>query len=137
MKIDNEQQKIELEIFSTDTYWEIQDIDGDERLELVIAYPQSDSDCHYCPQSWIIAAYNYFAGQFTLDPKYSPILLPKEKGYGIPEIHGLTSVPDFGIMSFVFGPSWIELDSSAMAQYKDRQKSMAIIELLNNYGDNE
>ena len=117
----------------TDVFWEFRQLDGDAPLELVMAYPEGDWDCHYCPQTWIVGTFQFLGGKFSPDADFPPFELPKEEGFGLPEIHGYTFVPPTGQIFFMWHPTWLDLDDAEEAIIKARRRSQAIDELLRRY----
>jgi hypothetical protein len=110
--------------YHSDCFWDFRDIDSDSVVELVIAIPQDDWEYHYGEQSWILSAFYYSGRRFIPKPEYSPFLVPKSLGFGLPEIHGYSFVPDYGQISFMWMPSWLELHSQDQGLTKARSKSI-------------
>ena len=111
--------------FHTDVFFGFEDFDHDGMIELVTAVPQGDWDYHFGPQGWLIGIFEFRAGRLVPDPDGGPIIVPKAKGLGLPEIHGYSSVPTYGQLFFLWCPSWLDIGSPLAAYQKGRARSRA------------
>lgn len=112
--------------YDTDCYWNISDLDSDSAPELLVAFPQDNGEYHYGPQSWIIAGFSYAGRRFVPEPHMAPFVVPKSEGYGLPEMHGYSFIPDFGMIFYMWMPSWMELESQAKGLTKARGESVSV-----------
>lgn len=110
--------------YSSDCFWDFRNIDSDSAVELVLSIPQDDWEYHYGEQSWIISVFSYTGKRFIPEPDYSPFLIPKSFGLGLPEMHGYSFVPAYGQISFMWLPSWLELRSQDGGLTKARSQSI-------------
>jgi hypothetical protein len=126
-------QFLPLNAYHTDIFWSFQDLDADVRKELIVAYPQDDGDCHYCPQTWVLATFEMIGARFSPDLDFPPFELEKARGFGLPAIHGYQYVPLTGLFFPMWAPSWLQLSSPGAAFSKARFRSAAVEEVIARY----
>ena len=122
--INGKKTNIPCQRYNTDCFWDFRDIDSDGLVELVVSLPQDDWEYHYGEQSWLISAFSYSGRRFIPEPDYSPFIVPKSFGVGLPEMHGYSFVPAFGQINYMWLPSWMELRSQERGLTKARNQSV-------------
>jgi len=128
-RINGTSQVLPIGCFHTDVFFAFEDIDKDGFVELVMAFPHDDWDYHYGPQTWTVISCEYRAGRFVPDPGIPPFRISKDKGWGLPEVHGYSFVPEYGQLFFLWSPSWLEISTRKAAFTKGRSRSIVLREI--------
>ncbi len=114
----------------TDVFFKFENVDRDEAVEVVAAYPAGDGECHWCPQSWAIVTYQLLGKKLVPDPDLKMIWIPRSRGLGLAAVHGYSGAPSMGEIFPFWAPSWLELPSGAYAAVKARAQSAIVDTVL-------
>lgn len=129
IEVNGVQREVPIMSVSTDVFWTFQNVDQDPRPELIMAFPVGDGSCHYCPQGWRVAVFEFQNGTFVADPEFRVMEIPKSRGLGLADIHGYGFTPMLGELVHFLSPSWLNVPDSSLAWSKRRFESAAIKEL--------
>lgn len=110
----------------TDIFSQLVDINDDGKIELVMAYPHRDGDCHFCPQSWTVIAYKFIGKKFVEDPNIDFLYINKSSGIGLNNVHGYQRASLMGVISYFLAPSWLNVPEHDDARNKARYDSIII-----------
>lgn len=128
-KINGSSQVLPVGCFHTDVFYTFEDFDKDGLVELIMAFPHNDWDYHYGPQTWTVITCEYRAGRFVPDPGMAPFKILKNKGWGLPQVHGYSTVPAYGQLFFLWSPSWLNVSTREAAFARGRSRSIVLQEI--------